>query len=252
MQNPIEPVAKVFERSGEVYTTSRDVAAYFDKEHRNVLAAIDALIQQEPRLALLHFKQGSYTLDSTGSQRHRCFDMNRDGFVLLVMGFTGPRALKCKMRYIDAFNAMEREIAKRRAQPVIDLDDPAALRGLLLSYSERTLALEAEVEELKPSRAALDRISHADGSLCITDAAKALQMRPKDLFAWLRANGWIYRRAGTAHDLGYQSKVITGYLEHKVRTVERTDGSEKIVEQVRVTAKGMARLAILIRPTISA
>ena len=91
---------------------------------------------------------------------------------------------------------------------------------------------------------ALDRISEADGSLCITDAAKALQKRPTDLFAYLRAEHWIYRRAGTAHDVGYQSKVEQGLLEHKVTTVTRPDGSEKITEQVRVTPKGLARLAM--------
>lgn len=57
-------------------------------------------------------------------------------------------------------------------------------------------------------------------------------------------------RLGTAHDLGYQSKVASGLLEHKVTTVTTADGSERITEQVRVTPKGVTRLAELIKPAL--
>ncbi|MTW19444.1 phage antirepressor Ant, partial [Rhodoplanes serenus] len=69
-----------------------------------------------------------------------------------------------------------------QADPMKALADPAALRGLLLTYSEKVIALEGEVAELRPQADALDRIAQSDGSLCITDAAKTLQVRPKDLF----------------------------------------------------------------------
>lgn len=239
----------VFTRDGEVFATSRDVAAFFGKNHRDVMRAIDTLVEQEPDLGVRNFAQGVYTLPETGPQQHRFYDMDRDGFTLLAMGFTGAKALKWKLRYIEAFKAMEAEL-RRIAQsgPAIDLNDPAQLRGLLLNYSEKAEQLERRVQELLPSQEALDRISKADGSLCITDAAKALQMRPKELFGWLRENGWIYKRNGTAHDLGYQSKTASGLLEHKVTTVLRADGSEKVTEQVRVTPKGLAKLAKLIQP----
>ena len=56
---------------------------------------------------------------------------------------------------------------------------------------------------------------------------------------------------GAAHDLGYQSKTASGLLEHKVTTVLRADGSEKVTEQVRVTPKGLEKLAKLIFPAPS-
>lgn len=142
------------------------------------------------------------------------------------------------------------ECERRAKDPLAALNDPAAMRGILLTYTEKVIALEGRVAELEPAKDALDRIAVADGSLCITEAAKALQMRPKDLFAWLRQNGWIYRRAGGAHDLGYQSKTTAGLLEHKVTTVSRADGSEKVTEQVRVTPKGLTKLASLIQPAL--
>lgn len=126
--------------------------------------------------------------------------------------------------------------------PMVALRDPATMRSLLLGYSEKVLELEDQLKVTQPKAEALDRIATADGSLCITDAAKHLQMRPKDLFAFLQQDKWIYRRQGTSW-LGYQDKLQQGLLEHKITEVERTDGSNKITSQVRVTPKGLAYLS---------
>lgn len=104
---------------------------------------------------------------------------------------------------------------------------------------------KAQLAIVQPKAEAHDRIAGADGSLSITEAAKALQVRPKDLFDWLSHNGWIYKRPGSSNWLGYQSHSTNGDLEHKVTTVLRPDGSEKVSEQVRVTPKGLAKLAKL-------
>jgi Rha family phage regulatory protein len=246
-RNPV-----VFAKDGEIFASSRDVAAFFGKEHRHVLDAVDNLIKTESDLGLLNFRQTPY-VEAQNGQTYRSYEMDRDGFTLLAMGFTGGKALKWKLRYIEAFKAMEAELRRiAHSGPTIDLNDPGALRGLLLTYSEKALVLERRVQELLPSQEALQRISGADGSLCITDAAKALQMRPKDVFDWLRQNGWIYRRPGSGHDLGYQSKTATGLMEHKITTVLRADGSEKVTEQVRITAKGLTKLAALIKPGLRA
>ncbi|MBK9073333.1 MAG: phage regulatory protein/antirepressor Ant [Myxococcales bacterium] len=233
----------VFAKDGEVFATSRDIAAFFGKRHDHVLRDIGNLIAAEPQLGLANFGETPYVEASNG-QTYRMYEMDRDGFTLLAMGFTGTKALKWKLRYIEAFKAMEAELSRiAQAGTAIDLNNPAQLRALLLNYSDQAERLERRVQELLPSQEALARISKADGSLCITDAAKALQMRPKDLFDWLMQNGWIYKRPGSASYLGYQSRTATGYLEHKVTTVSRPDGTEKVTEQVRVTPKGLARLA---------
>lgn len=72
----------------------------------------------------------------------------------------------------------------------------------------------------------------------------------RDVFDWLQGNGWIYSRPGVAGYLGYQRKTAASLLEHKITTVLRTDGSEKVTEQIRVTAKGLTKLAVLIRPRL--
>lgn len=108
--------------------------------------------------------------------------------------------------------------------------------------------MEAANAELTPKAAALDRLSTADGSLCITDAAKAIQVQPKALFSYLRQHNWIYKRPGGKSYLGYQARTNAGDLEHKVTTVLRGDGSEKVVEQVLVTPRGLTKLAMLLKP----
>ena len=177
--------------------------------------------------------------------------MTRDGFAFLAMGFTGVKAAAFKEAFIAEFSRMEREL---RGRPAFDahrfLNDPDALRGVLLSYSEKVIALESSIATLAPKVEALGRLAEADGSFCITDAAKNLQLRPKQLFKWLVENRWIYKRPGTESYIGYQSKIITGVLGHKTTTVTRPDGTEKVTTQVRVTPKGLTRLAQDVPPVL--
>lgn len=241
------PSPVVFERSGEVRTTSRDVADLFEKRHDQILRDIGNLVADLPdRLHTFEETVFERPNPSGGAPiQSRGYEMTRDGFTLLAMGFTGKKALKFKLAYIEAFNRMETALRNR---PAIDLNNPADLRMLLANYANDKIELQAQVADLTPKAEALDRIATADGSLCITDAAKALQMRPKDLFSYLREHGWIYRRVGQSHDVGYQSKTTSGLLEHKITTVLRADGTEKITEQVRITPKGLSRLSALIQP----
>ncbi len=142
-------------------------------------------------------------------------------------------------RLVDRWQQLE-EQARNPVAALSRLD----LLKLAMDSEEKRLALEHKVEALAPKAEALDRFAtFAEGSMCITNAAKALQQQPKAFFRWLQEHEWIYRRAGGSGWIGYQSRIQVGYLEHKVTTVERGDGSEKVVEQVLVTAKGLAKLS---------
>lgn len=106
----------------------------------------------------------------------------------------------------------------------------------------------AELEAAMPKALALDRIAQAQGSLNITDAAKALQMPPKQLFEWLQKHEWIYRRDGRhGRWIGYQKRVTSGDLEHKVSVLPQDEGPDRITEQVRITPQGLTKLAKLIQ-----
>ena len=130
------------------------------------------------------------------------------------------------------------------------LNDPAALRGLLLDYSERVIALEdrntalqGENATLTPKAEALDRIGATEGSMNITAAAKVIKVGPRELHDWLRENGWTYRRPDCDRVLAYQTKVDAGYLEHKLVKFQPPGQPERTTFQVMVTAKGIAKLA---------
>ena len=150
----------------------------------------------------------------------------------------------------------DRMVELEEKQPAIDpmklLNNPEAMRGLLLSYTEKVIALEEEVAILEPKAQALDRLSAADGSMNITAAAKVLKMQPTHLFKLLSEKRWIYKRVGGKTWLGYQDKIQAGYLEHHSTEVSRTDGTKKVVEQVLVTAKGLTKLSTLLntQPTL--
>lgn len=89
-----------------VYTTSLIIANVFEKRHDNIIAQIKALPQDE--FNALNFKAVEYK-DKKGELRP-CYNLTRDGFSLLVMGFTGEKAYKWKIEFIKAFNEMEKRL----------------------------------------------------------------------------------------------------------------------------------------------
>ncbi len=230
--------------AGGVQTmSSREIAELADKQHAHVMRDIrDMLVQLHGEGGASKFGSSYFTAQNKAAPEYL---LPKRETLILVSGYN----LEMRAKIIDRWQELE---TRERPDPMVALNDPATMRGLLLSYSEKVLELETANAELTPKAEALDRIATADGSLNITASAKALQVRPKDLFAYLQAHGWIYRRNGGSGYLGYQSKVTTGLLEHKVTTVLRGDGSEKIVEQVLVTAKGLTKLAALLRPSAQA
>ena len=94
-------------QNGEPVVSSRQIAESFEKNHRDVLRAIDSLKEDVRNFAQMFFE--TETPDSYGRPQ-RTYLMNRDGFTLLAMGFTGKAALEWKLRYIQAFNAMEKKL----------------------------------------------------------------------------------------------------------------------------------------------
>ncbi|MDN8449662.1 phage antirepressor KilAC domain-containing protein [Acinetobacter baumannii] len=219
--------------------TSLEIADLVEKRHDNVKRTIENLV-----------KQGIIT----SPQIEEKPTAGRPSTFYVFIGEQGKRdsiivvAQLCPeftARLVDRWQELEAQVAKP-VDPMQLLSDPNLLRNALLTYSEKVIELEQKVEVMQPTVEAFDRIATADGSLCLTDTAKALQMRPKDFISLLNRKQWIYKRAGATHYVGYQDKVQSGYLEHKVMEVTRGDGSTKITEQVRVTPKGLTKLSKLL------
>lgn len=95
-------------QNGEPVVSSRQIAENFGKEHKNVLQTIDNMTAENSAL-LQMFHLSEYT--TSQNKKLPMYLMNRDGFSLLVMGFTGKAALEWKLKYIQAFNEMEKKLA---------------------------------------------------------------------------------------------------------------------------------------------
>ncbi|CAJ0896217.1 hypothetical protein R77569_04575 [Ralstonia mannitolilytica] len=214
--------------------TSQEIAELVEKRHDNVKRTIESLVNQgvieSPQVEEIPTATRPAAVYVFTGERGK-----RDSIVVVAQ--LSP---EFTARLVDRWQELETGVA------ALPKSLPEALR-LAADMAEQKAKAEAALALAAPKAEALDRIATADGSMCVRDAAKALQLRPIDLTRWLQAHGWVYRRQGNAQLLGYQDKVQTGYLEHKVTVVSRTDGTEKVVEQVRVTPKGLARLAVAIK-----
>lgn len=99
--------------NGHPRASSLTVAEHFKKRHTNVLRSITQTCHNLPKeFNALNFEPVEFT-DSKGEKRP-AYLMTRDGFALIVMGFTGKEAMAWKLRYIEAFNAMEAELARQQ------------------------------------------------------------------------------------------------------------------------------------------
>jgi Rha family phage regulatory protein len=230
--------------NGKVIADSRKVAEVFGKKHQHVLRDIRELECPE-EFSRSNFGQCSYINDN--NREMPMVSMTRDGFSLLVMGFTGKKAAKWKILYIEAFNKMEAELLAGFQMP----KNRTEALALALEESKRADRAEHRLELAKPKLKQLDRIDATVGSMTITEAAKTLRVGPKSLFSRMNAEGWIYRRTGGKSWIGYQNRIDAGLLEHKERIYQTFDGEEGIATQVKVTGKGLIKLAeILNQPVV--
>ena len=180
--------------SGRPATTSLEVAKFFGKRHDNVLRDVDALLSQLPENSLqLNFEE-TYQEQETplGVKQARMFILYRDGFMLLVMGYTGKKALAMKLAYIEAFNRMEEELARQKeaarniTQDIVDFPGP-------LSITPST------TEDRKPLRALVGSWAQVSGlpfAACWNQLKAAFQLTnirdlPQewipDALAWVQA-----------------------------------------------------------------
>ncbi|MBX3670351.1 MAG: Rha family transcriptional regulator, partial [Rhodocyclaceae bacterium] len=137
METALKPRVSVVGRS--VTTTSNAIAEHFGKLHKNVLRDIQHLCVDLPEdWCRLNFEPTSISVKQPngGTREESAYRITRKGFSLLAMGFTGQRALRWKLAYIEAFDAMEAGLNPREATrpepPAPWLVTPAALPGDLL------------------------------------------------------------------------------------------------------------------------
>lgn len=135
----------VIMKNKQAVTSSLQVAETFEKNHRDVLRAIANLEIGSAKLRSQMFAEGTYT---NRGKEYPMYYMNRDGFALLAMGFTGTKALKFKLQYIEAFNSMEEQVKLPTS--------PREIARLALQANEETNqrldSVEGDVKDLKENQ----------------------------------------------------------------------------------------------------
>jgi Rha family phage regulatory protein len=139
----------IFERKEQAVVSSRTVAEKFEKDHKNVLQTIENLMPQirsAEKSAHLFYAS---TYEDSYKRQQKEYLMNRDGFSLLAMGFTGSAALQWKLKYIKVFNDMESFIKERQSSEWL----MTRKQGKLIRRSETdTIANLVEYAEVQGSR----------------------------------------------------------------------------------------------------
>lgn len=238
-----------------VTMSSREIAKLTGKRHdhvcrdiRTILVALiggkDADYIRNPDLGYLtnhHVTCNQYDDKSPNAWE---YNITRRYTEILITGYD----IKRRTAVIDRLYELESE--RRSAAPSLPSAKELALMVIQAEEEKERLllenqGLESQVEEMKPDVEALTRIAKSQGSMCVTDAAKQLQVKPKSLFDIMSQLKWIYRRLGTPW-IGYQDKIQQGLIEHKVTVITKPDGEDKSIPQVRVTPKGLSKLAKLL------
>lgn len=229
-------------QSGEPVASSRQIAENFEKRHDHVMRDIDAIKKDVPNFGEMFFE--TTAPDSYGREQ-RAYLMNRDGFTLLAMGFTGKAALEWKLKYIAAFNEMEKKLTE---QPQLTRSQLLAT-ALIAAHEEleekdkRIKLLTADTERMKPKEIFSDAVSTSQNSILVGELAKLLKQNgieigEKRLYAWMRENGYLIKRKGADWNKPTQRSMEMKLFTIKETVICHSDGHTSVNTTTKVTGIG--------------
>lgn len=223
-------------QNGEPVASSRQIAESFEKNHRDVLRAVDNLKEDVRNFAQMFFET---TVPDSYGREQRAYLMNRDGFTLLAMGFTGKAALEWKLKYIAAFNEMEKKLAE---QP--QLTRSQLLATALIAAHEELEEKDKQIETMKPKALFADAVSASSQSILVGEMAKLLsqngiQIGQNRLFQWMRENGYLIKdKKRTDYNMPTQKSMELRLFEIKETSIAHSDGHTSINKTPKVTGIG--------------
>ncbi|KRK80262.1 phage regulatory protein/antirepressor Ant [Companilactobacillus nodensis] len=213
----------------QAVTSSLQVAETFNKNHRDVLRAVDDLKEGVAQNWADLFYEDTYT-HPQNKQQYRIIYMNRDGFTLLAMGFTGKKAMKFKLKYIEAFNKMESHI-KTGGFKV-----PSTMAEALRLAADQ----QEQIETMKPKVNYFDQIMASKSLMITTTIAKDYGMSAKAFNDLLKKLKIQYKLGGIWYlHSKYQDK---GWVSSSTRMI---DGNPRTL--TKWTQKGRVGLYNLLK-----
>lgn len=238
----------VIMQNQQAVTTSLKVAEVFGKRHKNVMRDIAGLLKNEPAQQM--FDKATY-IHPQNHQEQPMYYMNRDGFTLLAMGFTGKKAMQFKLKYIEAFNAMERQLMAKQDSYMIE--DPIERAKRWIEEQKELKEAQKQLEIQAPKVRLANAITSSKTSILIGDLAKIIKQNGVDyltikgkqksmgqnhFFEWLRENEYLIIRRGGSWNMPTQKSMELGLFEVKESATPNPDGSVRITKTTKVTGKG--------------
>ncbi|ETA73474.1 Rha family transcriptional regulator [Ligilactobacillus equi] len=176
----------VIMKNQQAVTTSLKVAEVFEKEHKHVMEAVRKLTAENSTVRKM-FGEDSYL--NSRNQSFPMFYMNRDGFTLLAMGFTGKKAMQFKLKYIQAFNRMEAQI-KNGMQIKAEFRIPQTYGEALQLAADQAKQLEIQAPKVEYYESQMRN----PGLMTVTEIAKDYGWTAKELNDYLKSKGIQYRQ----------------------------------------------------------
>lgn len=205
---------------GVQYMSSREIAELCEKQHAHVMRDIRKMLGDlgfnniSPNLDRSNsFKELTYP-DSYGREQKEIL-LDKNLSLTLVAGYN----VVLRNRIINRWLELERKEQERETMEA--LDNPAALRKILLAYTGRVIALEDEVKKqdkyinyLEPNAVAFEKIGETDEDFTITQVSKMLDVKRNFLINFLQENNFIYRQNGKITPTNFAE--AKGWLMFKV------------------------------------
>ncbi|GAA4666603.1 antA/AntB antirepressor family protein [Bartonella pachyuromydis] len=133
--------------------------------------------------------------------------------------------------------------AKQAVTSQIDYSSPKAMIGFLNYLQGQIDQKDSIIEDLTPKAMALESLQRHNGLFGLTEAAKILEMQPKQFIQFLQKKGWVYRRAAGGNLLPYQDKIQKQLMDCPTITLQTASGIEKVIPCAKITTKGMGLLS---------
>lgn len=241
--------------SNQPLTNSKLVAEVFEKPHDNVLKAIRKILQggivkndETPM-----FEETTY-INEQNKQSYPMFIMNQDGFTLLAMGFNGKKAMEFKLKYIEAFNAMKRQIEE--SNPSVPQNYLEALKSLvkaeeekqqlalenkkqqeqILTISKTNMELGNKITEMLPKVSYYDKILQSNATMTVTQIAQDYGMTAMRLNKELESMRIQHKVRGQW--ILFAQFLEGGYVHSRAVEIVRSDGRHDVKYNTEWTTKG--------------
>lgn len=224
-------------QKGRDVTTSLIVAKVFGKRHDNVLRDIESLSCSES-FNLLNFEETPYVHPQNG-QTYKMYEMTKDGFSFLVMGYTGEKAGQFKEAFINEFNRREMML---KSDDYILARSQEILRNRLQMAEKQLEEQKRQLELQAPKVLFAEAVQTSNKSILIGELAKILKQNGYDigqnrLFEKLRNEGYLCK-SGERYNQPTQMAMELGLFEIKKGTVVNADGSVRLTTTTKATGKG--------------